>query len=127
MSAHALLADTLRPLVPADWRIVDVERAVDELDAVTVVIKLDTITRPREAPNSGRYMVGWTVTVMQPHADPDRADPAVYDACLELVAALDGITWLTWTTAQKVLAGDRYAFDITVETITTPREETQNA
>lgn len=125
MSAHGLLADTLRPLVPASWRIVGVERNLDELEAgtVSVVIKLDSIRRIPEAPNTGRYRAGWTITVVQPHADPELADPAVYDACLALVAALDGIEWIAWTSAQKALEGGRFAFDITVETIT-KREET---
>ena len=121
MSAHGLLASTIKPLVPADWRIVGVERTLDELEAgvVSVVIKLDSIRRMPEAPNSGCYRAGWTVTVVQPHADPELADPAIFDACLELVAALDGIPWLAWTTAQKALEAGRFAFDITVETITT--------
>lgn len=125
-TAHALIADTLRPLVPASWRIVGVERDLDELEAgaVSVVIKLDSISRLPEAPRSGRYLVGWTITVVQPHVDPEQADPAVYDACLQLVAELDGLgSWLRWTTAQKALEAGRYAFDITVESIT--REETE--
>ena len=121
MSAHGQIAAALKPLVPASWRIIGVERDLDELEAgvVSVVIKLDSIRRIPEAPNSGRYRAGWTVTVVQPNADPERADPAIFDACLELVAALDGITWLAWTTAQKTLESGRFAFDITVETITT--------
>jgi hypothetical protein len=129
MSAHGQLADALKPLVPAAWRIVGVERDLDELEAgvVTVVIKLESIARIDAAPNTGRYWAGWTVTVVQPNADPELADPAIYDACLELVAALDELDWLRWTRAQKVLEAGRYAFDITLETITTPREDTPNA
>ena len=122
MSA-AVLAEHITSLVPADWHVVGVERDIDEPAGVNVIIKLSDIERLAEAPRSGRYRAVWTITVVQPHADPEQADPAVYDACLALVDALDsGPGWLTWRTARKVLEAGRYAFDITVETITKRRE-----
>lgn len=127
MSAHATLANAIRAGVPATWRIVDHERDTDEPDATapaTVTIKLDSVRRLPEAPASGVYLAAWTLTIATPHTDPERADPEVFDRLLELVDHLDGLDWLRWTTAQKVLAGGRYAFDITIETQTTRESET---
>jgi hypothetical protein len=121
--AHKLLATTLRELVPAAWRIVPVERNVDELDATTVVIKLDSVRRIPEAPKSGRYFATWTVTVATPHIDPTLGDPDIFDSLLALLDALELVDWLEWTAAQKVVESSRYAFDITLDTIT-KREET---
>lgn len=121
MSAHKLLAEAITARVPAGWRVIDHERELDELDAITVQIKLDTVTRlPASGP--GVYLVGWTVTVVTPWSDPGRADPAVYDALLELVAGLDDLEWIRWTQAQKVLDAGRYAFDITLESLTKPAD-----
>jgi hypothetical protein len=126
MSSHALLAGVIRERVPASWRVIEHERPLDDIDAVTVQIKLDEVRRATEW-GAGAYWVAWTVTVIPPHLDPDRADPAVFDALLELVAALDDVEWLRWTRAQKVLEADRYAFDITVDTIGNPITDNEPA
>lgn len=116
---HRTLGLAIRELVPAAWRVVGVERDLDELERVTVQLKLSDVRRVPEAPRSGTYWAGWTVTIATPHVDPETADPGVFDALLELVAALDGIPWLKWSTAEKVLVSGRYGFDITVDTLTT--------
>lgn len=126
MSVHAQLAEAVRAGVPETWRIVGYERDTDEADAetpVTVTLKLDTVRKVPEAPGSGRYLVAWTVTVATAHADPELADPAVYDALVTLCDHLDAVPWLRWTEGQKVLAGGRYAFDLAIETMTTPDDE----
>lgn len=116
--AHRQLALTLRDVVPADWVVVGVERDIDEPDAVHVTIKLDDVRRLPQAPSSGRYLVGWTVTIVTPHVDPELADPAVFDALIDLTIALDEFEWLTWSEARKVVSAGRYAYDITLQTIT---------
>jgi hypothetical protein len=119
VSAHKLLADAIKDVVPADWRVIDHERNLDEPDAITVQIKLDEVRRLPQAPQSGIYSVMWTVTVLTPWADPARADPDVFDALLELVAGLERYPWMRWARARKVLEAQRYAFDIELETMTT--------
>lgn len=117
-TTFSMLANLIKPLLPKSWHFVGYEDAVDDPDRVTVVVKLRTIERLPSAP-AGGYLVEWVVSITAPNTDPGKADPALFDAVLGLVDDLDGIPWLRWSTAQKVLDNDRFAFDITIQTTTT--------
>lgn len=118
VTAFAMLADAIKPLLPKSWHFVGYEDAVDDVDRITVVLKLQEVQRMPEAP-LGAYLTSWIVTVTDPHTDPAKADPSLFDAVIDLLDDLDDLSWLRWTSAKKVLDNDRYAYDITIQTSTT--------
>jgi hypothetical protein len=125
------VTDQLKPLLPRGWDLIPYTRVVDAITVPTVMVKLQTITRLPEAPMSS-HITAYTVTIVNPAADPGEADASLDDDISELLHALDeirneaGLPTLRWTRAERVAFSDTYlAFDITVEVITTatPTEE----
>jgi hypothetical protein len=125
ITAFGMLADALRPLIPAAWHFVGYEDSIDDPDRVTVIVKLSSVQRFPAAPE-GAYRAEWVVTIIDPHTDPAKADPFLFDALIDFLDDLDtapDLEWLGWTSAEKVLDSGRFAFDITIHTITRkPRE-----
>lgn len=109
MSVRSDLADALRPLLPATYKIVDVPRSLDGLEAKRPVVLLYRESRAK-APNAiGDYFDTFTLYVVSPIIDTRRAEDALDDALDAVVDALDQIKWLNWSTAERSLFGDAMA------------------
>ena len=119
MTARDYVTAQLLPLLPKRWRLVHTDRNLDTLDRVTVILKLQEVTRTPATPQAG-LTTTWTATIITPKQMLEPAELELDDAILDLILALDRIDQLRWTTATRVLYGDIYqAFDITFESLTT--------
>lgn len=113
---HVLKA-ALKPLLPRGWKIIPYQNNPDTPSSVVVMLKLLRIARMEEAPD-GAHTLEFTVTIISPHDDIEKAEDALDDQVLELTFALDTLGIL-WTAAEKVIASDRLAYDITVTLVST--------
>ena len=114
---RAQLATQLKPLLPRAWKIVDHQTNLDVLDNPVVMLKQQSIRRAPAAPQ-GAHIVSFTVTVVAPQTDLQRAEDALDEKVDTLIHALDANQSLNWTDAEKVLFQDSYlAYDITLEVI----------
>jgi len=109
MSVRSDLADALRPLLPTTYKIVDVPRSLDGLEAKRPVVLLYRESREK-APNAiGDYFDTFSLYIVNPIVDVRRGEDALDNALDEVVAALDDISWLNWTSAERSLFGDAMA------------------
>lgn len=112
-SIRKQLHDALAPHLPG-VKLVPSSRALDTLDRKVVQISLMELSRLPEAP-LGKHRATFTVTVVTPLTTPQRAEDELDALVGDLVQAIDGIDWLSWESARKVLYSDRYlAYDVTV-------------
>lgn len=116
-SIRKQLADQLAPFLPG-VKLVPSSRALDNLDRKVVQISLMEFSRLPEAPQ-GAHKATFTVTVVTPITTPQRAEDELDALVGDLVNAIDGIDWLSWESARKVIYNDRYlAYDVTVYAVT---------
>jgi hypothetical protein len=113
----------LKPLLPSTWRLVPYQRNLDELNQVTVMLRLQRVVPLDEAPN-GAWRAEWTLTIIHPGQDVTRAQKLLDQQLFELLNAIRDVRAtgqnIDWSDAQSVVFGDRYeAFDLTIRTILT--------
>lgn len=117
-TAREQLAAVLAPLLPTDWKLIPYQDSVDTLSDVTVMLKLASVEKHPSAP-LGAYLARFTITVVDPSQDPQKAEDRLDDELLALLAALDSLNNSLWSTAEKVLFQDRYlAYDIAMQVVT---------
>lgn len=109
-----LLADTLRPLLPKKWQIVETGRAVGNVPHTTVQLRQVSISRATAAPIA-THDIEFLVTISAPEQATAYAEDTLDYQVAELLHALDGIN-VRWTRCEKVTVGDgaRLAYDLTV-------------
>lgn len=118
-SFRSQLVDALTPVLPGSWELVPTQRTVDTLSHPIVQLSQISIRRDPNAPQSSALLTTFTLTVVDPLTDPERAEDNLDDEVLTLIFALDGLGWLRWTDATKVIWQDSHlAYDITIETLT---------
>jgi hypothetical protein len=121
---RAWLADYLKPLLPEGWRpIVPNARDVDEVDAVTVVLKHVRMERLASAP-LGHLRHDVVMTVISPFKAVEAAEDDLDDALTKVLTALSKSSLVTWTSADKVRTGDAWAWDINVQVLSNTDPET---
>ena len=109
MSIRSDLAAALKPLLPARTKIIDTPRSIDGLESKTPVVMVYRETLAK-APNAiGTYFNTFALWIISPGVDPIRAENALDDLLDEVVVALDQISWLNWTTAERSVFGDNQA------------------
>lgn len=109
MSVRSELAAALKPLLPATIKIIDVPRSIDGMESKRPVVLLYRETREK-APNAiGDYFDTFALYVVTPGVDVRRSEDALDDTLDQVIDALDQITWLQWTTAERSLFGDNQA------------------
>lgn len=109
MSVRSELAAALKPLLPATVKIIDVPRSIDGMEAKRPVVVLFRESREK-APNAiGDYFDTFALYVVTPGVDVRRSEDALDDTLDQVIDALDQITWLQWTTADRSLFGDNQA------------------
>ena len=109
MSVRSELAALLKPLLPASIKIIDVPRSIDGIEAKRPVVMLFRESRAK-APNAlGDYLDTFTMYVVTPGIDTRRSEDALDDTLDQVIEALDTITWLNWTNAERSIFGDNQA------------------
>lgn len=104
----------ITPLLPAGARLVPVQRSLDVIDTVTLMLKLTDIDYAKPAP-LGAWTITYVLTVIHPSQDPATADEALDDIVLDLFEGLQNATAFWPTNAKKVLWDQsRMAYDITL-------------
>lgn len=109
MSVRSELADALKPLLPNSIKIIDVPRSIDGIESKRPVVMLYRESRAK-APNAlGDYLDTFTMYVVTPGVDVRRAEDALDDTLDQVINALDTITWLNWSNAERSVFGDNQA------------------
>lgn len=134
-SARTVLAQALDAGLPESYtdaagrtlayRLTGYQRALDRVDARTVLVWQDQLTP--QGIGSDRAMVTLTVWVLTPHQDGPDVDDDLDAALLDVLAVLHGRRDLVWTVAERgVLADTWHGYKITVRAgghiIRTPEE-----
>lgn len=109
MSLRSDLAAALQPLLPANTKIVDVPRSLDGIEAKKPVVMLyrDEVSK---APNAqGDYFNSFALWVVSPIINTIRAEDNLDDLLDDVLRALDQVSWLNWSTAERSVFGDNQA------------------
>lgn len=117
LTVREQLVEHLMPLLPATWVVVPYSRNLDSPSRPTLMVHATTIRRAPAAPQ-GALETEYTLTVIEPQADPTRAQGALDDELLQLITALEAIPYLMWDSAEPVLFQEFYAWDIKTTVIT---------
>lgn len=109
MSIRSDLAALLKPLLPSTVKIIDVPRSVDGVEAKRPVVLLYRESREKQANAIGDYNDTFTMWVVSPQVDVRRAEDGLDDLLDDVLLALDTITWLNWSRAERALFGEQQA------------------
>jgi hypothetical protein len=106
-----------------DVRVVPSIRNLGEFNKPTIVVKTDTLTKLPAAPKSN--LGSFTVTLISPHDDMDRAEDQLDDLLELFLPQL--FTWqLNWESASQASYNDKLCYDIVVTSIMTPENEEED-
>jgi hypothetical protein len=109
------LAAELKPLLPRTWKIIPYARNLDDANQTRVMLHATDI---HPAPAMGALETDYTITVISPKADPTGAQTDLDDDVLNVLHALDGITWLMFRNASPTVVQDYLSWDINITVIT---------
>jgi hypothetical protein len=98
-------------------RVIAYEDQLDPRDRRTIQLKQRTIERLPEAPTAA-YKVTFIVTLASANVDPNRGEADLDEWAPQLLADLTQ-PWLSWTSAEKVLANENMAYDVDLYLIAT--------
>ena len=127
MDIRKWVEDQLTPLIPNTWRFIRYDTNVDRINQTVVMLKLQTIRRTPEAPNSG-HTVEFVMTIVEPRLDTKQREDDLDAKLIDLVYFIDKIPNLRWVSAQRVIFSENnLAFDITIEAVTTQDPEEMDA
>lgn len=123
MSVRSDLAAALKPLLPPRTKIIDVPRSLDGIETSRPVVMLYR-ERVEKAPNAiGAYFNTFALWIISPNVDTSRAEDQLDNMLDEVISALDELSWLNWSNAQRSTFGDAQAPAYQVElTIVTNKE-----
>lgn len=111
------LAAALAHVLPDRYRVIDHQRSVDRIEAgERVVVVYHHRFRPML--NTARE-VELDVVVCVPELDPGKADDAVDDALVDLLAGVRAVPQVTWTDAERIEWGEWPAYKLTVTAVDT--------
>lgn len=116
--ARKVLRAALLPLLPRNWKIEPSSRSVDNVPATVVQLRQLSIRRLPQAP-VGLHEIDFRVTITAP-GETQGVEDRLDDDVLLLIGALD-TAGIKWSECQKVIAGSRLGYDITL-TITAKKE-----
>lgn len=117
------IVDTIKPLLPRKWRYVATTGTLDKLDAVTVQLILQSVSKVPEAPFAKHLQqITYELNVFDPSTNPDSREQSLDDELIELLAAIEAVENLTWTTADRILDASGQAqqylgYSINIQTI----------
>jgi hypothetical protein len=123
MTVRADLSAALKPLLPARVKIVDVPRGLDGVETQRPVVMLYR-ERVEKAPNAlGDYFNTFALWIVSPNVDPKRSEDQLDNLLDEVIPALDELTWLNWSSAERSTFGDSQAPAYKIElTVVTDKE-----
>lgn len=133
ISVRTVIIDTIKPLLPGRWRLLDNSPNLDTLDRVTVTTSIQRIERAPEVAKNARWYFG-TLRVEEPSHDIDAVDDLLDDEIIDLLNAIDDLARaddapiITWTTAERGVTkeeGGNFAFDVTFKMLYTRKESTR--
>ncbi|MGA1838462.1 hypothetical protein VD659_16205 [Herbiconiux sp. 11R-BC] len=118
-SLRQQLADMLKPLLPGNYRYVTSERDPGVLSAPTVFIRQRRI-EPDPRIVTGSHLVTFAVTIATPLSGVDeKAEDDLDEHTGTLLAALDALPYISWSTADKAVYTDTgISYDIALTIVT---------
>ncbi len=123
MSIRQQLTADLKKALPKGYRLINHQDTVDALSGTLVVLKQQSVTKEPSAPQ-GTYRFSYVATVVTPNDDLSKAEDSLDDNLADVLFALDGLSYVLWTEAQKVNFNESYlAYDINLSVLTTITKE----
>lgn len=117
MSIRDSLTEQLGAKLPTGWKLIPYDDSMDELDAVTVMFRQQSVEPTKEA-MQGSLTYGYQLVLIDPATDPAVLEPALDAEVEDLVDVLMSLSWLSLTKATKgsgvVGQALAYLFDIDV-------------
>jgi hypothetical protein len=119
---RAALEAALKPLLPANWKIVPNSSALDASNVPVVQLFQQRIHRMEQAPE-GFHLIDFTVQITSPFgADRARAEDDTNDSVNALIHAIDK-AGILWTEATPFVSPDEQSFGYKVELSITSTKE----
>ncbi len=119
VSARTELVAALRAALP-NYRVTGSALVPSGIGSKPVIGVWQQSVIRREELHHNRVTVNLELWVLVGHEDPEKADDALDDALDDVVTALQPITWLHWTEAQRgVLEGTFPGYNITATAVAT--------
>lgn len=117
MSTRKQLVEQLKPLLPK-IKIIDVPRTLDAVEARKPVIQIYRERRAKARNSMGDYQDTFALWIIAPGADVNRVETDLDTLLDEVTLAIDAISWIAWTSAERSVYGDQqqhaYRIDLTV-------------
>lgn len=104
MSARTQLRAELSNAMP-DWRVTGARGILDAANKPSIGVWQTALNRKPEW-QWDHVQVELEVWVVVPTEDPDKADDALDAGLEELLGALQPLTWVDWTSAERGVLGD---------------------
>lgn len=120
MGARQDLADKLAQALPKKFKVIPSPRTVDQIEAGHPVVMIIRDSIQRNANALGNYKEKYALWVLATKTQQPAVEDELDDLADEVIAALDGVTWLTWDLATRSLFGTAeagvpaYKLDITL-------------
>lgn len=120
MQTRTQLADALRAVLPAAWRVLDLARSMAEPDATIPAVVAVQRIRVQPAPNAqGSYLETFYIWLLEPSTDIDFIDDNLDDHLELLHDAIDSFNWLAWSGSERDTYDDTfhaYRVEVTIPT-----------
>lgn len=112
LTTREQLVEALSPLLPKAWKVVPYSRNLDAISVPTVMVHLSNLSKAPSAPQ-GVLLSEFTISIIDPLTDPERAQGALDDEVMELIHAIDALPgWIVWESAEPTLVQDALAWDV---------------
>ncbi|GAB3608589.1 hypothetical protein GCM10027414_07140 [Humibacter ginsengiterrae] len=118
-TARQYFIDEITPLLPTDWRVDPFVDTLDNMDRMTVLLKITDLEKAIGVPN-GSYLTTADVILIAPQSgNIVTSEDALDEALLTLLPALDS-AHVRWTKASKATFTDLQAlgYSIAVQFVT---------
>jgi hypothetical protein len=119
MSLRSDFAAALKPLLPASIKIIDIPKSLDGLEPNKPVVMLYREQMTKAVNAQGNYLNQFAVWIVTPYVDPARSEDSLDTVLDQVIEAIDDITWMNWSVAERSTFGDQQApaYKITVTVI----------
>jgi hypothetical protein len=123
MTIRDTLTEQLTAKLPTGWRLIPYDDSVDELDAVTVMFRQQSVEPTKEA-MQGCLTYGYQLVLLDPATDPAVLEPALDAEVEDLVDVVMQLSWMSLQQGKKATVLNRLAYVLDVDVLAVPDKVT---
>ncbi|MBU4334960.1 MAG: hypothetical protein KJ548_00155 [Actinobacteria bacterium] len=119
--ARKRLVDELSAALPSTYTVMGYPTGLDRVTGPTVCVWQETVTKTDQF-GPPRLRVDLAVWVLTGQEDPGKADDVLDDALTQVLAALQPLGWIDWTSAERLVPEfvTAHGFKLTCTALTEP-------